>query len=62
MASRSNSSHKEQSDGDSSSDKDSDDEEMGLFVRRYNKFIRNNGIKHSDKNLMKFRRQSKGSR
>lgn len=42
------------SDGDSSSDEDSDDEEMRLFVRRYNKFIRKNGIKHFDKNLMKF--------
>jgi hypothetical protein len=62
VASSSKSSRKEQSDNDSSSDKDSDDEEMGLFVRRYNRFIRKNGVKHSDKNLMKFRRQSTDSK
>ena len=62
MASSSKSSQKEQSDNDSSSDEDSDDEEMVLFVRRYNRFIRKNGIKHSDKNLIKFRKQSKEPR
>ena len=35
---------------------------MGLFVRRYNRFIRKNGIKHSDKNLISFRKQSKEPR
>ena len=62
MASRSKSSHIEKNDSDSSSDKDSDDEEMGLFVRRYNRFIRKNGIKNFDKNLINFRKQSKEQR
>jgi hypothetical protein len=31
---------------------------MGLFVRRYNRYVRKNGIKHSDDNLKKFRKDS----
>ena len=62
MTSSSNSSTKEQDDNGSTSDENSDDEEMGLFVRRYNRFIRKNGIKHSDKNLIIFRKQSKEPR
>ncbi|KAK2370012.1 gag-protease polyprotein [Trifolium repens] len=42
----------------SSSEDDSDDEEMGLFVRRYNRYVRKNGIRHSDDNLKKFRKDS----
>ena len=42
----------------SSSEDDSDDEEMGLFVRRYNRYVRKNGIRHSDDNLKKYRRDS----
>ncbi|KAK2421404.1 gag-protease polyprotein [Trifolium repens] len=42
----------------SSSEDDSDDEEMGLFVRRYNRYVRKNGIRHSDENLIKFRKDS----
>ncbi|KAK2356902.1 gag-protease polyprotein [Trifolium repens] len=42
----------------SSREDDSDDEEMGLFVRRYNRYVRKNGIRHSDDNLKKFRKDS----
>ncbi|KAK2435416.1 gag-protease polyprotein [Trifolium repens] len=42
----------------SSSEDDSDDEEMGLFVRCYNRYVRKNGIRHSDDNLKKFRKDS----
>ncbi|KAK2416799.1 gag-protease polyprotein [Trifolium repens] len=42
----------------SSSEDDSDDEEMKLFVRRYNKYVRKKGIRHSDDNLKKFRKYS----
>ncbi|KAK2444675.1 gag-protease polyprotein [Trifolium repens] len=42
----------------SSSEDDSDDEEMGLFVRRYNRYVRKNGIRHSDENLKKYRKDS----
>src|SRR4051812_39987236 len=31
---------------------------MGLFVRRYNKYLKKNGAKHSDKDLINYRRQS----
>ncbi|XP_058766926.1 uncharacterized protein LOC131640543 [Vicia villosa] len=61
-ASSSKSSKIDKFDDDSTSDEDSDDEEMGLFVQRYNRYIRRNGIKHSDKNLAKFRRQSTKSK
>ena len=62
MTSSSKSSTKEQDDNGSTSDENSNDEEMGLFVWRYNRFIRKNGIKHSDKNLISFRKQSKEPR
>ncbi|KAK2430292.1 gag-protease polyprotein [Trifolium repens] len=42
----------------SSSEDDSDDEEMGLFVRRYNRYVKKNGIRHSDENLKKYRKDS----
>ncbi|KAK2402924.1 gag-protease polyprotein [Trifolium repens] len=42
----------------SSSEDDSDDEEMGLFVRRYNRYVKKNGIRHSDENLRKYRKDS----
>ncbi|KAK2403332.1 gag-protease polyprotein [Trifolium repens] len=42
----------------SSSEDDSDDEEMELFVRRYNRYVRKKGIRHSDDNLKKFRKDS----
>lgn len=34
-------------------------EDMGLFVRRYNRYLRKNEFQHSDKNLVNNRRQSK---
>lgn len=32
------------------------DEDMGLFVGHYNKYIKKNGLKHSNKILIKFRK------
>lgn len=37
------------------------DEEMGLFVKRYHKYIKRNGV-NSDKNIIKYRRQSNFSK
>jgi len=40
-------------------DEDSINEEgMNLFERRYNRFIKRNGLKHNDKNLVNFRKAS----
>ncbi|XP_050897150.1 uncharacterized protein LOC127103967 [Lathyrus oleraceus] len=45
-----------------SSDDDKDmNEYMGLFVRRYNRYLRKNEVQHSDKNLVNYRGQSKFS-
>jgi len=33
-------------------------EEMSMFVRRYNRYIKRNGLKHNDKNLVNFRKAS----
>jgi len=35
------------------------EEEMGMFVRRYNRYIKINGLKHNDKNLVNFRKASR---
>src|SRR3954468_24580978 len=58
-ASSSKSSTKDTCDSESSDEDESPDEDMGLFVRRYNKYLRKNEIKHSDNNLVDYRRQSK---
>jgi len=43
--------------GESDSDDDSlNKEEMRLFVRQYNYYIKRNGLKHNDKNLVNFRK------
>lgn len=34
---------------------------MGLFVKRYHKYIKKNGVKHSDNNLINFIRQANSS-
>src|SRR4051812_39401699 len=57
-ASSSKTSRQELEDSDTSNDEDSDDEKMGLFVRRYNKYLKKNGAKHSDKGLINYRKQS----
>ncbi|XP_050908819.1 uncharacterized protein LOC127122544 [Lathyrus oleraceus] len=46
--SRSKSSNNVQSDCETRSDNDSDDEDKKLFVKRYNRYIWKNGVKHSD--------------
>src|SRR3954470_2341235 len=57
-ASSSKTSIRELEDSDISDDEDSDEEEMGLFVRRYNKYLKKNGAKHSNKGLINYRKQS----
>jgi len=44
---------------DESDDDAINEEEMSLFVRRYNRYIKRNGLKHNDKNLVKFRKASR---
>ena len=41
-----------------SNDDSLNEEEMGLFVRRCNHYIKKNGLKHNDKNLVNFRKAS----
>ena len=38
------------------------EEEMSWFVRRYNCYIKRNGLKHNDKNLINFRKASRKGR
>ena len=47
---------------DSSDDDESSSEDMGLFVRKYHRYLRKNEVQHSDKNLINYRNQSKPSR
>lgn len=58
MAYSSKPSNKEQNNSGTSDDECSDDEEMRIFVRRYCEYIKENGVKHSDKNLINYRRHS----
>lgn len=60
--SRSKPSHIEKSYCEIRDDKNSDDEDMGLFVKRYQRYIRKNVVKHSNKNLNKFRKIAKPSK
>lgn len=62
MTSNSKSSTKEQDDSGTSDNECSDDEEMRLFVKRYHMYIKSNGVKHSDKNLINYRRQANSSK
>ena len=39
-----------------------DEEEMSLFVRQYNRYIKRNGLKHNDKTLVNFRKASRKGR
>lgn len=58
MSSSSMSSTKEPDDSDSSNDDCLDDEEMELFVIRYHKYIKRNGLNYSDKNHINYIRKS----
>jgi len=40
-------------------DDDINKEEMSMFVRRYNRYIKRIGLKHNDKNLVNFKRASR---
>ena len=40
-------------------DDDINEEEISMFVRRYNHYIKRNGLKHNDNNLENFRRTSR---
>lgn len=44
---------------ESSGDDKELNEDMELFVRRYNLYLRKNEVQHLDKNLVNYRRQSK---
>jgi len=44
---------------DESDDDTINEEEMSMFVRRYNRYIKRNGLMHNDKNLVNFRRSSR---
>jgi hypothetical protein len=58
-SSKENTSIKEDCDSNEDS---SNEEEMGVFVRIYNRYVKKNGMKHSDKNLINFRKaQRKGA-
>ncbi|MCI32340.1 hypothetical protein A2U01_0053553, partial [Trifolium medium] len=37
---------------------ESDDEEMNMFVKRFDKYVKKNGVKFNDVNAVKFRKQS----
>jgi len=43
---------------DESDDDAINEEEISMFVRRYNRYIKRNRLKHNDKNLVKFRKAS----
>jgi len=43
---------------DESDDDGINEEEMSMFVRRYNRYIKRNGLKHNDRNLVNFRKAS----
>src|SRR3954471_18369399 len=58
----SKSSTKDACGSESSDEGDSPDEDMGLFVRKYNRYLRKNEIKHSDNNLVDYRRQAKSNK
>lgn len=61
MAYNSKSSTKEHGERGTSDNEKSDDEEIRFFVRRYYKYIKKNGIKHSNKNLTNYGRHSNTS-
>lgn len=61
-ASSSKSSNNEKSYCETRDDKTSNDEDTGLFVKRYNRQIWKNGVKQSDKNPIKSRRISNFSK
>lgn len=53
----SKSSTKDHDESGSSDNEKSDDEKIELFVKRYHNYMRRNRVKHSNNNLINFRRQ-----
>jgi len=43
---------------DESDDDGINEEEMSMFVRRYNRYVKRNGLKHNDRNSVNFRKAS----
>lgn len=54
----SSSKDKVKDDEDNSNEDSSKDEEMSLFVKRYNNYMKRNCLKPSDKNFVKFKRSN----
>lgn len=52
----------DQSDCEERDDKNSDDDAFRLFVKKCQRYIRKNQVKHSERNLAKFRKKSKSSK
>ncbi|XP_050896005.1 uncharacterized protein LOC127102702 [Lathyrus oleraceus] len=55
------SSKNEASECEERDDNNSGDDDVGLFAKRYQRYIQKNKVKHSEGNLSKFRRESKSS-
>lgn len=53
---------KEQDDSETSDKENLDDEEMRLFAKWYHKYIMRNEVKHSNNNLINFRRKTNSSK
>lgn len=47
---------KNKNEGDSSDEGSSKEEEMELFVKRYNQYMKKHKLKHSNKNLINFKK------
>lgn len=60
--SSSKSSNNEHSDCETKDDKDSDEEDMGLFIKKYNRYMWQQGNKYSEKDHSKSRRLSNSSK
>ena len=62
MASSSKSSTKECGESESCDNEKLDDEKMALLAKQYHNYIKRNGVKHFDNNLINFIRQFNSSK